>query len=424
MLLGKTCCTNNFHTKVLVVLFIILKSSIIFAQKAQKFNAKEAADMIALCNSYTYQELYGDDAEIIPEGYLRYYQSEPVGMDNMYQIYIKDTIGVVNFRGSTAELVSWWENFQAAMIPASGEIRGDLGTLTYDFAITEGATVHSGYSLGLVFLSLDILPQLDSLKTKGVKQIIITGHSQGGALANLFFALLNTDTDCDICDQFSYRVYAFAAPMVGNDVFCKEYNERYCKNHESYNILNVADPIPRLPFKFDDTISYDDVSGKSMEWAINNILPTKGYFLRKLSKKKYSYNKMLASLLKYQLKGYVTHELLFMSEFAAKQSAKHYDSDIQLPEFIKNIEFDYVDNVIKLSAFEYPKVLKDSSKLNNKRVHKKLTDNKETRSEKRYYKKGSWVYQHKPYNYYVHFLKEFQKPDYEGLEKKYLLENL
>ena len=414
--------------KILTVLFLlIIEFSCLFGQKSPKFNTREAADMLALCTSYTFQELYGDDSEIIPEGYKRYYQSEPVGMDNMYQIYIKDTIAVINFRGSTSEMVSWWENFHAAMIPASGEIRGDLGTYTYDFALTEGATVHSGYSLGLVFLSLDIEAQMDSLRNKGIKEIIITGHSQGGALANLFFAFLNNDKACDICNQFSYRVYAFAAPMVGNDVFCKEYNEKFCTTNKSFNIINVEDPIPRLPFKFKDTIAYNDVvaSDKSLDWAINNILPTKGYFRRKLSKKNHVYNKMLADFIKIQLQGYVTHELLFMTKFSSKQANKHLDADVELPEFIKGVDFEVVGNIIKLSPFEYPKVLKDSTKLEKKKHQKRLSDDKETRFEKRYYyKKGSWVYQHKPYNYYVQFLKEYHKPEYKALKKKYLLENL
>ena len=41
-----------------------------------------------------------------------------------------------------------------------------------------------------------------------------------------------------------------------------------------------------------------------------------------------------------------------------------------------------------------------------------------------YYKAAPNFYQHKPYNYYVQFLKEYRKPEYKALKKKYLPENL
>ncbi len=396
------------------------------AQSLNKFDKKECKEMLAICNSFTFLDLYGTDSVIIPKGYVKTYQSETIGMDNMYQIYKKDTKAVICFRGSTSEMSSWWENLHAAMIPASGEIKGDLDTLKYVFARSEGAAIHSGYGLGLVFLTMDLKPQLLNLKNEGIESIVITGHSQGGALANLLFALLNTNQNCDICEQFTYKVYAFAAPMVGNKVFCEEYNRRFCKTNKSFNIINKEDPIPGLPFKFKDSISYEkNNTGKSLNWAINNIDPTKEYNKRKFSTKRISFNKMLTKFYEYQLNGYVTHKLLFISEVASRRADKHLEHNIELPEFISSVDFDYLGNRVKLSPFEYPTILKDSTKLDKKLYRKRLTDDKLTRIEKRYfYKRGSWAYQHQSYNYYVQFLKQFHNEEYNNLEMKYMPEDL
>lgn len=414
------CCRNR---KLMLIAFIYLYSrNPLLGQKNDHFNTKEASDMIALCCSFTFQELYGNDTAIIPNGYIKFYQSKSIGMDNMYQIYIKDSTAVINFRGSTVEMVSWWENFHAAMIPASGEILGDMGTITYDFALSEGATVHSGYSLGLVFLTIDLKPKLVELENLGIRDIVITGHSQGGALANLLYALVKTDLDCDICKEFNYRVYAFAAPMVGNKVFCKEYNERFCKNGLSYNIINKADPIPRLPFKFADTLSAREIitSAKSFDWVKKNALPTKGYFFEiALSKRKQSYNKLLADFVKFQLKGVTLNQLLFMTEFSSNQASKHLDKKVILPEFILDIDYDHVGNIIKLPPFAYPNISLDSTLQPSNQEEDPKSNKKKHQNDKE-----SWTFQHKPYNYYVNFLKEFRKQEYDALEQKYLPENL
>jgi hypothetical protein len=74
-----------------------------FAQLKRGFDPQEVKEMIALCNSYSYLELYNDDRAIIPKGYTKIYSSPVIGMDNKFQVYTKGNIGVVNFRGSTAE---------------------------------------------------------------------------------------------------------------------------------------------------------------------------------------------------------------------------------------------------------------------------------------------------------------------------------
>ena len=392
--------------KFLFLLGIVTVSISLSAQKTKDFNTEECRDMLALCNSYTFRDLYGTDTAILPKDYKLIYQSPSLGMDNMYQLYIRDRTAVINFRGSTAEMRSWWANLHAAMIPAEGKITGDFGELNYRYAVSEGAAVHSGYGLALVFITQDLRRQLDTLKQLGATEIIITGHSQGGALANLLFAIFHNQLNCELCDDFTYRVYAFAAPMVGNSVFCKEYRERYCETNLSYNIINIDDPVPRLPIKFNDTIPTSKRSRKTIKRSI-------------------SFRNFLERYIDYQWKGYITREMLIMTEVASSQANKYLEQQVVFPSFINTADFDYLGNIIQLDPFDYPKILKDSSNLENNFYSRWLKNDRETRLKTRFfYKRGSWGYQHKPYNYYIEFLRTYHREEYKEWEPKYLKENL
>ena len=153
-------------------------------------NKTEARDMIMICNSFTYLDLYEDDEDILPEGYEKRYTSGTFGMDNKYQVYVKGNIAVINFRGSTDKQLSWIQNFHASMIPAKGVIKVNGKKFEYCFAKDTAAAVHSGYALGIAFLEQELMVRIKSLNNEGIYNIILTGHSQGGALANMFRAYL------------------------------------------------------------------------------------------------------------------------------------------------------------------------------------------------------------------------------------------
>ena len=94
------------------VLFILLTSigTTSFAQFQKGFDNEEVKACIAICNSYTFQDLYESDHNILPKSYHKIYTSEVVGLDNMFQVYKKDKVGVISFRGSTSKFASWVEN--------------------------------------------------------------------------------------------------------------------------------------------------------------------------------------------------------------------------------------------------------------------------------------------------------------------------
>ena len=393
--------------KVILFLIGVFIAEFLYAQPDPGFNKKEARDMIALCNSFTFLDLYNTDTMIVPAEYKKIYTSGVFGMDNKYQLYTKGNTAVICFRGSTDKQISWVENIYSSMIPANGVMTISGEKFEYSFAKDSNAAVHAGYALGIAFLHNEILYQVNTLNRQGIFKIIITGHSQGGALANMLRAYLENTEHGEIDVRNKFTTYAFAAPMSGNKFFTREYNERYAKNGSSFNIINHADPIPDFPLSYNDTAKLADN-------------------LKTLLYNKDSFNLGRIALDKgtFYLKNNINQLLSLVGTSAAKKISKEI-GDVAMPRYTKDINYFRVANVIEISGSDYPKILKDSSILQNdslmaiysKDIEGNFTDEK-------LYAKEPWAYQHKPYNYYVSFLKIYYPEEYKLLKKKYLLENL
>jgi triacylglycerol lipase len=390
----------------LLSIYIIL-SVYSFAQIENGYNKTEVKDMIALCNSFTFLELYDADTDIIPPQYKKEYASGIYGMDNKYQIYIKDKTAVINLRGSTDQKISWLENIYFAMIPAKGVISISGDKFNYCFASDPNAAVHAGYALGIAYMHNDIVYHINTLNKDGIYNFIITGHSQGGALANMLRAYLENLPPDQISKKNKYKTYAFAPPMVGNKVFASEYNVRYCVNNSSFNIINPADPVPDLPLSYNDT-NYVEANLKKVLFnreAFNiKDLVTDGaanILESKIIK--------IASILGVSTSGQIANDL----------------GQVVLPHYTNDVNYHRLNNQVDIQTAVFPKVLKDSTILKNDslmRIYKKGTDgyflNKDL------YIKEPWVYQHKPYNYYVTILKMYFPAEYKTLKRKYLPENV
>jgi triacylglycerol lipase len=370
------------------------------------FDKTEARDMIMICNSFTYLDLYNDDEVILPEGYDKIYTSGTFGMDNKYQVYVKGNIGVINFRGSTDKQLSWIENFHASMIPARGFIKVEGRRMEYCFAKDTGAAVHSGYALGIAFLEQELMFQVKKLNDEGIFNIMLTGHSQGGALANMFRAYLENLPAGVISRKNIFKTYAFAAPMTGNKIFAQEYNRRFGANGTSFNVVNEADIIPAFPVNYNDTNYIRD--------NINSMLYGKSFSVKKML---IDGGTRLFDDRISQLMGYI-------GKSANKKIGKKV-SEFEMPAPVKDINYFPLGSRIELNEFEYPKILKDSSILENDslmRVYERDGDGNFL--NQKLYKSGSWPFQHKPHNYYVAVLKAWFPEEYETLEQKYLPENL
>lgn len=380
----------------------------VYAQVTLGFQKEEARDMIAICNSFTFLDLYNDDKDILPFGYEKKYTSGVFGMDNKFQLYQKGNLVVINLRGSTDKKISWLENIYSAMIPAKGVIKISGENINYCFAKNSGAAVHSGYALAIAYLAIDIMYHINVLNKAGVHYFIITGHSQGGALANMLKAYLENLSHNEISKNNHFKTYAFAAPMVGNLIFTEEYNSRFCADaKESFNIINPADPIPTFPLNYKD----------------NNFLADN---LKSLlfDRESFSFKKIASdgAILLFEEKLISLSQMLGTS--ASNQIAKEIGPAV-LPAYVRDINYQKLGNRIEINPVKYPRILKDSSILKNDSlmaIYKRGSDGEFI--DERVYEKESWIYQHKPYNYYVSILQMYFPASYNQVRKKYLPENL
>lgn len=229
------------------ILSILLYSSI-YSQTLLKpgFDAKEylaLLDVFALQNdSLPDQARYTD-----LKGYQQLYQSPEGPLKNRVDIWLRpDNVGIICIRGTIPNAVSWLENFYSAMVPANGSLQlNDSTTFTYKLAADSLANVHVGWALGLSYMAPLVVQQINHLYTKGVKQFLIFGHSQGGALAFLMRSYLEYNQA--IPKDVSFKTYGSAAPKPGDlkYVYDLDYITRggWC-----LRVVNSEDWVPETPF--------------------------------------------------------------------------------------------------------------------------------------------------------------------------------
>ena len=245
------------------------------------------------------------------------------------------------------------------------------------------------------------MQQVRHLNDHGVYDIIITGHSQGGALALLTNAYFSHLSKRKLDKKNRFKVYAFAHPMVGNIEFVEEYNKAFCASKMSYSIINPEDMVPKMP------LSYND----STYW--------KSHIMAMFSdNEEFSQNKMIQEglTLLFQKKLQATVEKF--SESVEKQIESEL-GEITMPDTKKEMNYATIGNVIKLPPPEYPLELKDSTILEDDVF---LADNPRDKNgvfeNKSVYKKTSMSQNHKPYNYYTAILKVYFPNKYKVVEPK------
>lgn len=379
------------------------------AQLHSGFDKQEAVDMIQLCNSYSFIKMYDNDDKIIPPGYERIYTSGVFGMDNMFQVYTSERgIAVINFRGSTDKKISWMENFYSAMIPSSGTIQIRDSNIDYKFAEDTAAHVHAGYALGIAYMSEAILFHINYLNHQGIYDIILTGHSQSGALCQLLMSYLEYLPKGTMSPENTFKVYSFAAPMLGNAAFVAEYDSLHTDAGMSYLIINEGDVVPALP------LSYRD-GPLITENQIQRLFDEEEEFDLKAE----AYNGFVNFF-----ESGIGNVNSWFSDKVGQQIGNDLGS-YSIPSYTGDIDYSRAGNAIELTPVAYPIHLKDSSILDDKSRMAELEIGEDGLfKDKGLYETGSRFYQHKPYNYYIALLKAYYPQRYETIEPKYLLENL
>src|SRR5690554_2410466 len=157
------------------------------------------------------------------------YESKSIGLDNLWELWIKDeSTAVLCTRGTTLTGESWLANLYAAMAPAKGELKIDSNeSFKYELSSDPNAAIHIGYLLSTAFISKDMIPKIDSCYKAGIKNFIIMGHSQGGAISYLLTAYLyNLQDQGDLPSDIRFKTYCSAAPKPGNLYFAYSYENR------------------------------------------------------------------------------------------------------------------------------------------------------------------------------------------------------
>ncbi len=206
-------------TVLIYFIFFILSLSFLNAQQLKPgFDKEEYRQLMLISARTTANENYAKDFEL-PKEYLMIYRSSTMGLDNLWDLWTaNNNTAVISIRGTTEKAESWLANFYAAMVPAKGKIRiNEKEEFSYQLAANPKAAVHVGWLLSTAYLSKDMLPKIKELYSKGTKEFIIIGHSQGGAISFLLTSYLNNLQKMnELPADIRFKTYCSAAPKPGN----------------------------------------------------------------------------------------------------------------------------------------------------------------------------------------------------------------
>lgn len=243
------------------------------------FDAQEYLELLSVSSRQGDSTLKQDNTPA-PANFKMVYRSPVVGLDNRWDLWLRndEKVAVISIRGTTANAVSWLENFYSAMIPATGSLQlNDSTTFAYQFAADEKATVHVGWSIALAYLEPTIEQQIQTYYARGIKEFLIMGHSQGGAIAfllrsYLFYKMKSGGLPKDLV----FKTYCSAAPKPGNLYYAYDY-EFLNREGWSYTVVNALDWVPETPFSIQQV---SDVNTLNPFTGIDAVLKKQKFFVR------------------------------------------------------------------------------------------------------------------------------------------------
>lgn len=230
----------------LVLSFLLVNSMSAQSRLKPGFDAQEYADLLSL--AFHSSSIPDSAARALREDpYQMVYRSPEVGLRNRWTFYKRsDGIGVINLRGTVNHTASWIANFYAAMVPATGRLDiNDSVTVNYQFAKDPKAMVHVGWALGICHMAPGIIEKINA---SGLKDFLVFGHSQGGALAFLLRSFLEYEKQNGrIPADITLKTYCSAAPKPGNMYYAYDF-DFITRGGWSFNVVNAADWVPETPF--------------------------------------------------------------------------------------------------------------------------------------------------------------------------------
>jgi hypothetical protein len=114
------------------------------------------------------------------------------------------------------------------------------GRLAPEFvAAGVGARWHMGFITAINAVWDEVFARVNDEVEKDDRNVWVTGHSLGGALALLGGWLFNRK------GVSVHQIYTYGAPMVGNDTVARAYDTEFA--NKVFRYVNTEDPIPKLP---------------------------------------------------------------------------------------------------------------------------------------------------------------------------------
>lgn len=183
-----------------------------------------------------------------PEKCRMVYRSHETGLNNRWDLWLRDdSVGIISIRGTVPEANSWSENFFAAMVPAKGSIIIDSDyVFIYKLAEKSTAGVHAGWLTGLAHLVPSVITQINEHYAFGIKDYIIIGHSQGGAISYLLYSYLHYLDAERIPEDVNFKVYCSAPPKPGNLFYAYDF-DYISRGGWALRVYNSDDWVPQMP---------------------------------------------------------------------------------------------------------------------------------------------------------------------------------
>jgi len=288
------------------------------------------------------------DSVGLSSGVKLWYRSPDLGLSNSWDLWLQgDTLAIVSIRGTVNRPDSWLENFWAAMVPAQGQWQiNDSTRFTYRLATDPRAAVHAGWLLGMASIAPDVVHHLHQIYAHGIRQVIITGHSQGGVISYLLAAYLHYSTDPVIADSLQYLVYASAAPRPGNLYFAYDFDHIF--QGKAFHIVNPEDWVPQTPLSVQ---TLQDMTTVNPFHDVNSLFHQGNWLVR------WYLRQQFRKLEKRTRKASSMMTTFFGSKI--QKAVKRYLPQLQTPQYVSSTEY---------VAAGQPIVLKPDSHYFNKAV--------------------------------------------------------
>lgn len=226
------------------------------------FNGPEYLEMLRITGHLQDTTLARIHTPALTQYVLRY-RSPAMGLLNQYDIWQRKDgkVAVISLRGTTQDFASWLENFYAASVPAQGQLQlNDSTQFTYKLAQTPAATVHVGWLIGMAHMAPGIAEHIRAYRKKGVKDFVIIGHSQGGALSFLLRSWLYYQAaDGSLPADITIKTYCSAAPKPGNMQYVYDF-DFITRNGWAFNVVNALDWVPETPFSLQSLKDFNEVN--------------------------------------------------------------------------------------------------------------------------------------------------------------------